>query len=282
MKLTIDVINAFTETQFGGNPAAVVITDDWLADPLMQRIAAQNNLSETAFVVPLDQPEAGLPSTTQYAIRWFSPITEIDFCGHATLAAAFVLFNRRPPANALDSHSAVCPSTLTMHARAVGSLHLQYSGDGTIEMDFPRRDPVVPERVPAALMRGLSLPPQTVLQNAQAYIAVYSSAQEILEVTQDINQIKQLAPYDVVITAPGDTTDFVSRYFWPANGTEEDPVTGSIHTGLAPYWAQRLGQSELTAYQASLRGGMLYCRVTETRVYISGKAVQYLHGQIII
>lgn len=281
MKLTIDVINAFTETQFGGNPAAVVITDNWLSDTIMQRIAAQNNLSETAFVVPLAQPETGLPSATQYAIRWFSPITEIDFCGHATLAAAFVLFNRRL-VNTLDSHDAAYADTLTMQASAVGSLHLQYTGDGTIEMNFPRRDPTLLNRIPPALLSGLSLPPQIVLQNPQAYIAVYSSAQEILEVRQDTHQIRQLAPYDVAITAPGDTTDFVSRYFWPANGTDEDPVTGSIHTGLAPYWAQRLDKSELSARQASLRGGILNCRVTDTRVYISGKAVQYLHGQIII
>lgn len=278
MKLRMSVIDAFTDCNFKGNSAAVIITEEWLADDLMQSIAIENNLSETAFVKQV--------SPQRFDIRWFSPITEIDFCGHATLTSAFVIFSD-------DSEL----KTITFYAEAVGELTVSRAANGYIEMSFPNRKPEPVNDIPADLLRGLSIEPVEVLQSEQAYFAVYANEADVLEVTQNKELIKELAPYDVVVTAKSDTaksstskpvtaqsekTDFISRYFWPASGGDEDPVTGSIHAGLAPYWAEQLDKSELTAYQASARGGVLLCRVAADRVYISGQAVQYLEGYITV
>jgi PhzF family phenazine biosynthesis protein len=262
MQLKLDIVDAFTDTQFRGNSAAVVITESWLPDSLMQSIASENNLSETAFLVP----QRGV-----YHIRWFSPLTEIDFCGHATLAAAHVLFRDVPAMKALR-----------FYAAAVGEMEIKLNAQGLIEMDFPVRMPAPITDVPNALLRGLSIAPNNVLRNAQAYFAVYSKESDVMELNPDAEELKRLAPYDVVVTAPSTEYDFVSRYFWPANGGDEDPVTGSIHTGLAPYWADELGRDFLRAYQASERGGLLTCELRDERVVISGHAVLYLEGQITI
>jgi PhzF family phenazine biosynthesis protein len=261
MKLKINIVDAFTDMQFKGNSAAVIITDTWLSDDLMQSIAMENNLSETAYLV---KDKQGF-----YQIRWFSPLTEIPFCGHATLASAFVIFSGN---SNLDS--------IVMSAEAVGEMIITKGNDGYIQMDFPNRKPSPVEQVPSELLQGLSIKPAEVLLNQQAYFAVYKNEEDVLNVVQDKEQLKQLAPYDVVVTAESDRYDFLSRYFWPASGGEEDPVTGSIHTGLAPYWAEKLGKSQLIAYQASKRGGTLFCKIDGDRVYISGKAVQYLEGFI--
>jgi len=261
MKLTINIIDAFTDTQFKGNSAAVIITDHWLSDDLMQSIAMENNLSETAYLVK--------DTLDSYQIRWFSPLMEIPFCGHATLASAFVIFSEN---NSLD--------TFVITADAVGQMVIEKGDDGYIQMDFPNRKPSPVEQVPSELIQGLSIEPMEVLLNQQAYFAVYNNEEDVLNVVQNKDQLKQLAPYDVVVTAKSERYDFLSRYFWPASGGEEDPVTGSIHTGLAPYWAEKLGKSQLMAYQASKRGGTLFCKVDGERVYISGKAVKYLEGFI--
>lgn len=261
MKLEVKFIDAFTDTAFKGNPAAVVITEEWLSDELMQLIASENNLSETAFAVKYDD--------TSYNIRWFSPITEIDFCGHATLATAFVLFAQD------DS-----VEELIFSAKAVGDLAVTRKEDSFIEMSFPIRMPEPVEQIPDDLINGLSIQPKEVWRNQQAYFAVYGSDADVLSVTQDKEYLKKLAPYDVVVTSASDQYDFVSRYFWPANGGDEDPVTGSIHAGLAPFWAERLNKHVLLAYQASQRGGHLSCHVKDHRVFISGQAVQYLEGVI--
>lgn len=261
MKLRINIVDAFTDTLFKGNSAAVVITEQWLPEHLMQAIATENNLSETAYLV-----KSGEGS---YAIRWFSPITEIDFCGHATLASAAVIFRDQPQI-----------SEVTFTAEAVGNMTIKKMADGYIQMDFPNRKPMPVEKVPDELLAGLSIPPAKVMLNEQAYFAIFDNENEVLSVEQNKQQLKQLAPYDVVVTAPSNKYDFVSRYFWPANGGDEDPVTGSIHTGLAPYWAEQFDKSELIAYQASARGGVLCCRLEGDRVYISGKAVHYLEGFI--
>ena len=283
MKLTINIVDAFTDKQFGGNSAAVIITDTWLPDGLMQSIATENNLSETAFLVPQDPDfvasKKHLHNHTHnhpnYAIRWFSPLMEIDFCGHATLASAWVIFAKHPN---LSECSIVAP--------AVGNMLIKQNHTGEIEMDFPNRKPVPVVDVPAHLCKGLSIKPKHVLKNDQAYVAVYENEQEVSAVEQDTALIKQLAPYDVVVTAkaakPGTGYDFVSRYFWPASGGDEDPVTGSIHTALAPYWAEQVGKINLTAYQASKRGGLLNCKVNNGRVIIAGKAVPYLEGTITV
>lgn len=261
MQLNVKFIDAFTDQVFKGNPAAVIITEQWLGDELMQKIAAENNLSETAFVVSYD--------TNCYQIRWFSPLTEIDFCGHATLATAFVLFNEQ-----------TALKTLTFSAEAVGELAVKKLENGAIQMSFPNRKPHVVTDIPDDLIKGLSICPDEVYLNQQAYFAVYKNEQDVTRVIQDQICLKRLAPYDVVVTAKSSQYDFISRYFWPANGGDEDPVTGSIHAGLAPLWAERLGKSRLSAYQSSQRGGQLSCTVEGDRILISGKAVQYLEGTV--
>jgi PhzF family phenazine biosynthesis protein len=263
MKLNIDIVDAFTSTQFGGNSAAVIITETWLNESLMQAITAENNLSETAFLVPVEMDV--------YDIRWFSPLTEIAFCGHATLASAFVLFNKNPTFHQVK-----------LSAPAVGDMLISKLDNGFIEMDFPSFAPEAIADIPEALIAGLSIKPHQVLKNQQAYFAVYNSEFDVRAVEQSTEQLKQLAPLDVVVTAPGEKHDFVSRYFWPANGGDEDPVTGSIHTGLAPYWSQRLNKTELKAYQASKRGGELLCIIKGDRVKLRGQAVHYLSGSITV
>jgi PhzF family phenazine biosynthesis protein len=261
MKLPIHQIDAFTHERFKGNSAAVVPLERWLSDAQMQAIAMENNLSETAFL--LREPDGA------FHIRWFSPLTEIDFCGHATLASAFVL---------LDQGMASAP--LTFRAAAVGDISVAQLDDGRLEMKFPNREPERVENPPAALLEGLSVVPRAVLRNGQAWFAVYEDEDQVRRSMPDLAALKSLAPLDVVITAPGREQDFVSRYFWPANGGDEDPVTGSIHAGLAPYWAERLGKSSLVALQASRRSGLLYCRVEGERVFVAGHAVRYLQGTI--
>ena len=261
MKLEINFVDAFTDSVFRGNPAAVLIPDEWPDENTMQLIAAENNLSETAFAVEYGD--------NAYDIRWFSPLSEIDFCGHATLASAFVLFGRNSEIE-----------KLTLRAEAVGELIITKETDGNIRMNFPNRKPEVISDIPEDLIKGLSISPKEVLRSSQAYYVVYPNEGDVLTVTQDSEILKKLAPYDVVVTALSEKYDFVSRYFWPANGGYEDPVTGSIHAGLAPFWTERLGRSKLTAYQASKRGGVVSCVVDRGRVFISGKAVQYLQGFI--
>ncbi|WP_205408805.1 PhzF family phenazine biosynthesis protein [Vibrio palustris] len=261
MKMDIFVVDAFTDQQFKGNSAAVVPVSDWLSDELMQNIAAENNLSETAYIKNVGE--------RQYEIRWFSPLTEIDFCGHATLASAFVLFNEFGVKDQIE-----------FITREVGNLSVILNAQNEIEMTFPNQKPEPVSTLPQQLLDGLSLKPVHVLKNRQAYFAIYSNAQDVLDVTYDSKLLKQLAPLDVVVTAESTEYDFVSRYFWPANGGEEDPVTGSIHSGLAPYWAEQLGKETLIAYQASKRGGLLKCAVSGESIVISGKGILYLKGII--
>ncbi len=261
MRLKIHHIDAFTDKVFKGNYAAVIITDQWLSDDLMQLIATENNLSETAF--------AKKCSANSYEIRWFSPIKEIDFCGHATLAAAFVIFAQD---KSIDE--------LVFLAKAVGNLNIRQMKDDYIAMTFPNRQPYKIAKIPKEITIGLSIAPKEVLLNQQAYFIIYPNEQDIYSIKVNFEEISKLAPKDVVITSTSSEYDFISRYFWPANGGDEDPVTGSIHAGLAPLWAERLGKNTLTAYQASNRGGILKCSVTDKQVIVSGKAVQYLEGYI--
>ena len=286
MELNIYVVDAFTDKQFKGNSAAVVPLVDWLQPEVMQSIAAENNLSETAFIKKTDD--------NQYEIRWFSPLIEIDFCGHATLASSFVLFNVLNVVGDIEF--------ITLE---VGNLTVKRDDDGRIEMSFPNQCPESVIDIPSPIISGLSIKPIQVLRNRQAYVAVLATKQDVLDVQYDVDALKLLAPRDLVVTAsaccnkgcqgndlvelcgtsdlvPATDIDFVSRYFWPASGGHEDPVTGSIHSGLAPYWASVLGKTSLTAYQASSRGGLLYCRVEGERVFVSGYGVLYLQGKIFI
>ena len=194
MKLKIYQIDAFTDTIFKGNYAAVIILKEWLKKDLMQSIAAENNLSETAFVKK--------NGSDRYTIRWFSPLTEIDFCGHATLASAFVLFEQEESIK-----------ELTFSADAVGDLRVRRREDKYIEMTFPNRMPEKVEKIPAPLISGLSIKPVEVLRNQQAYFVIYQNESDVYSVEVNIEELKKLAPYDVVVSAESTEYDFISRYF---------------------------------------------------------------------
>lgn len=260
MQLKIYQVDAFTDKLFKGNSAAVIILEEWLDEKLMQKIAIENNLSETAFAKKCED--------LTYEIRWFSPITEIDFCGHATLATAFILFQN------------FGLKELTFKAEAVGNLKVKQVENGFIEMSFPNRKPQKVETIPDELKKGLSSEPTEVFVNQQTYFVVYPKEEDIYNIEVNLEEIKKLKPLDVTITATSKEYDFISRYFWPANGGVEDPVTGSMHAGAAPLWAEKLNKNELLAYQASQRGGILKCIVKEDEVVILGKAVLYLEGTI--
>ncbi|MGF1724892.1 PhzF family phenazine biosynthesis protein [Photobacterium nomapromontoriensis] len=261
MEMDIFVVDAFTDQQFKGNSAAVVPVEHWLSAQLMQSIAEENNLSETAFIKHV----AG----NQYEIRWFSPLTEIDFCGHATLASAYILFHEFGVLNEIEFITA-----------EVGTLTVILNQDHEIEMTFPSQKPEPVAVIPEQLISGLSIKPIEVLRNRQAYFAILNTEQDVLDVMYESELLKQLAPYDVVVTSTSRKYDFISRYFWPANGGDEDPVTGSVHAGLAPYWAEELNKPSLLAYQASSRGGILKCVVLSQHVIVSGKGVLYMKGRI--
>ncbi|HWV16774.1 MAG TPA: PhzF family phenazine biosynthesis protein [Cellvibrio sp.] len=263
MKLNLYIVDAFTTKQFSGNQAAVVLLDTWLSIEIMQNIASENNLSETAFVV---RNSSGI-----YEIRWFSPLKEIDFCGHATLASAFIIFSK---------HTAL--PEITFWAKAVGNLIVKRKENSLIEMTFPNREPIEIIEIPQALKEGLSISPAAYLKNQQAYFAIMENEEQVRLMVPDLEKLKTLGPLDVVVTAKSKEFDFASRYFWPANGGTEDPVTGSIHAGLAPYWARQLNKRELVALQASTRSGVLYCRVEESTVFVSGYCISYLEGTISI
>ncbi|WP_182025562.1 PhzF family phenazine biosynthesis protein [Vibrio rotiferianus] len=248
MELDIYVVDAFTDTQFKGNSAAVVPLEEWLAPELMQNIATENNLSETAFLKPI--------GTNRYEIRWFSPITEIDFCGHATLASSLVLFDELGIEGAIE-----------FHTLEVGTLTVEKNVHGKIEMTFPSRPPKAVSDIPLALVEGLSCKVEHVLLSPQAYFVIVDSQQEVLDVQYRSEHLKTLAPYDVVVTA---------------KGGDEDPVTGSIHAGLVPFWAEKLGKTSLVAYQASQRGGILHCDIHGEQVKVSGDGVLYMKGRIFV
>ncbi len=257
MRTRIFQVDAFTRTRFSGNPAAVMPLEAFPADPLLQALAAENNLSETAFLVGGDG---------SYQLRWFTPQVEVPLCGHATLASAAVVLERLEPGR----------SAVTFHT-ASGALHVRRAGSG-YAMDFPSR-PTAEVGASEALNRALGAVPHTVRADAVNYLAVLESAQKVRELKPDIAAIAGLDRLGVIVTARGDGEyDCVSRYFTPARGVAEDPVTGSAHCALAPYWSQQLGKSRLNAYQASTRGGELICTVSGARVELEGACVFYLEG----
>lgn len=261
MNVQIFQIDAFTDTVFGGNPAAVCPLASWLDESLLQRIAEENNLSETAFFVP---EGAG------YRLRWFTPEAEVDLCGHATLAAAHVLYR----------HLGYSQPELVFATRS-GPLRVIQANNG-YQLDFPASLPQ-PVAVDSALLAGLGKAPQEVLA-AFDYIAVYQSAEEVKALAPDFDQLKKLGLRGVVATAPAagndKDVDFVSRCFFPKLRVNEDPVTGSAHCQLAPYWASKLGKEQLSAYQASKRGGTIHCQLATERVLLSGQAVDFMQGEI--
>ncbi|MGE5387126.1 MAG: PhzF family phenazine biosynthesis protein [Betaproteobacteria bacterium] len=262
MKLPLFQLDAFTDRRFGGNPAAVVLLDEWLPDSILAAIAAENNLPETAFVVPVGEV---MP------LRWFTPTEEIDLCGHATLATAQVLFN-----DYLPMLNRVRFSTRSGEL-AVGRVALP-SGKMGLQLDFPAR-PGRPVAVDEAMVAALGARPQAALK-ARDLMLVFASEAEVRALQPDFARVAALDAMAVIATAPGETVDFVSRFFAPGVGIDEDPVTGSAHCTLIPYWAARLGKPALTAKQVSARGGELFCELQGERVLIAGSVVEYLRGEI--
>lgn len=258
-KLPLYCINAFTDKAFEGNPAAVCPLPEWPDDRLLQQIAAQNNLSETAYFVAKDNA---------FEIRWFSPLAEVDLCGHATLASAYVLFH----------YLGYAAESILFHSLS-GPLSVKREGR-LLELDFPLQIPQSSD-MPPLLAKALSIRPHACLR-ALDHIAVFDNEDQIRTLQADMSLLKQLGLRGVAVTAPArePDKDFVVRFFAPKYGIDEDPVTGSAYTQLAPYWAQRLGKSVLQAVQLSMRGGKIRCRVTEKRILIAGSAHPYLIGSI--
>ena len=265
MELSIFQIDAFTDRVFSGNPAAICPLDAWIPDDAMQAIAAENNLAETAFFVAADREGRAGDS---YDLRWFTPTVEAELCGHATLATAFLIFERFAP----DA------DILRFQTRS-GELSVARQ-DGRLFLDFPSYSgPEVD--CPAALSGGLGKAPAAVIEGPN-YMAVFGTEAEIAALAPDMEQLATLHPRGVIATAPGDSADFVSRFFGPSFGVPEDSVTGSAHCMLTPYWARRLGRKKMNARQISARGGALICEDRGDRVAIGGQAVMYLEGKITV
>jgi len=262
MQLALFQVDAFTDRALRGNPAAVMPLEAWLPDELLQAIADENHLSETAFLVP------SADADFDFELRWFTPVTEIELCGHATLASAHVLFRHQG-----FSGDAIRFSTMS------GAIEVKRSGEDLV-LDFPVR-PAKPIPTPAALAEALGAEPLEVL-GARSYLAVLRDEESVRALQPDMAAVAKLDAMSVIATAPGDDpeVDFISRYFAPRVGIDEDPVTGSAHCTSTPYWAERLGKNELTAHQISARGGRLRCTLQGDRVLLAGAAVTYLEGTV--
>ncbi len=260
MKLEIYQVDAFAGAVFEGNPAAVCPLDEWLDADLMQKIAFENNLSETAFFVKKD---------AVYEIRWFTPTLEIDLCGHATLASAFVIFDVLK----LETE------TVKFHSHKSGELSVDKKDDLFI-LDFPSR-PVAECEIPEGLIEAVGKEPKEVYKSRD-YFLVYETEQEIADIKPDFAKLLELDAHAFIVTAKGDSCDFISRFFAPEVGVFEDPVTGSAHCNLIPFWAERLGKNKLFAKQISQRGGELFCELKDDRVKIGGKAVLYMKGEVYV
>lgn len=258
MKLPLYQIDAFAERPFSGNPAAVCPLTEWLDDSLLQQIAEENNLSETAFFVAEDG---------KYRLRWFTPVEEVDLCGHATLAAAHVLF----------THLGHASDEIVFTSRS-GELIVRQCENGLL-MDFPASVPQPVVNPPQELIRGLGFQPEEVLM-AFDYIVVLRDESQVRDLKPDFSHWMQLDGRGVVVTAPGKDVDFVSRCFFPRLRVNEDPVTGSAHCETAPYWSEKLAKTALTARQLSARSGTVACQLKGQRVELTGQCADYLQGQI--
>ena len=259
-KIPMYQVDAFAASVFSGNPAAICPLEAWLPDEQMQAIAAENNLAETAFFVR---------NGKGYKLRWFTPAVEIDLCGHATLASASVILNDLTPAE----------RSISFETKS-GTLTVTRDGD-LYSMDFPARPPLACADVYPGLVPALGGKPEAVLA-ARDYFVVYGSEEELRALKPDMAGLMQVDRFAVIATAPGREFDFVSRFFAPAKGVPEDPVTGSSHCSLIPYWSRRLGKKKLHAFQASPRGGELWCEDRGERVTMSGKAVRFFEGNIFL
>jgi PhzF family phenazine biosynthesis protein len=260
-KIKIYQVDAFTDRLFSGNPAAVCIMDTWLPAELMQLVALENNLAETAFVVP---------TGPDFEIRWFTPTVEVDLCGHATLASAFVLFH------VLDYKGAV----IRFHSPLSGWLPVTKKEE-LLWLDFPTDtlEPATKEQN-TAMEACIGVKPLELYKGKSDFVAVMDNEQSLLMLQPHLAEIAKLKARGLIVTAKGDTVDFVSRFFAPQSGIDEDPVTGSAHTSLIPLWAKKLGKNNLLAQQLSKRGGSLMCEFKNNRCLIGGKARLYLTGEI--
>ena len=257
MKIHIYQVDAFTDTLFKGNPAAVCPLQQWLSDKEMQDIAAENNLSETAFFVKVND---------EYELRWFTPTVEVDLCGHATLASAHVLYK----------HMGYVGKEVKFQTKS-GLLTVRKDKDHLI-MNFPA-DATQPAEAPSVLFQALGVR-SDLIYRSDDYMVVLENEASVANLVPDFKMLAEVDARGIIVTAPGDHTDFVSRFFAPQSGVDEDPVTGSAHTKLAPYWAKRLDKTVLTARQISQRGGDLVCEFKGDRVEIKGRAVSYMKGEI--
>lgn len=261
MTLKIYQIDAFTDEVFGGNPAAVCPLDEWPDDFLLQKIAMENNLAETAFYVK---------NGDIYEIRWFTPTVEVDLCGHATLATAYVLLS-------YENHEG---NTIRFHSPRSGALTVARNKD-LLTLNFPA-DVFTEVDLSSELLRCFEVKPQAAYRGKTDYMLVFENEDEINGLVPVLESISQLDGRGVIVTAKGGEVDFVSRFFAPQSGVNEDPVTGSAHTTLMPYWVAQLGKNELTARQLSSRKGELQCKLLGDRVDISGKAKLYMKGEIYV
>ena len=257
MNIPIYQVDAFSDTPFGGNPAAVCILDSWLSDEIMQKIGQENNLSETAFIVRKAKGE--------YEIRWFTPSTEINLCGHATLASAYIIFNFYE--NNLE--------TVSFESKS-GVLSVDRKDD-LLVLDFPSTPPVKAD-IPLVLIKALGVIPEAAFSSRDLMVLV-KDEQTVRSLNPDFNLLKELDYLGIIVTAAGDNSDFVSRFFAPNVGINEDPATGSAHTTLIPFWADKLGKDKLHAYQVSHRIGELFCELSGDRVKIAGKACLIIQGE---
>ena len=265
MKLAIYQVDAFASEVFKGNPAAVMPLQQWLPDATLQAIAMENNVAETAFFLKLENG---------FALRWFTPTVEVDLCGHATLATAHVLFE----------HLDYPDDEIAFHTRS-GELKVS-RGQGGLTLDFPAAEldsTQVDEAVCAALgSSAVATEAVIARENPHAVVYVYSCEQEVADLTPSVTLLLATSELSVIATAPGENCDFVSRFFGPHVGIDEDPVTGSAHCSLVPYWAQRLGQSTLKARQISARGGDLHCKLKGGRVFMTGTGITFMHGTVVL
>lgn len=260
MRIPIYQVDAFTDHVFGGNPAAVCPLKEWIDSDIMQKVAEENNLSETAFFVPKDD---------YFEIRWFTPKVEINLAGHPTLAAAWVIYNELNYSN----HQIVFKSPLS------GDLFIERKDD-LISMNFPANKPI-PLKVDELLVKALGRNPIGVLKSRDLLV-IYKNQSDIEKINPDFGLLAKLDTFGIIITAPGDIADFVSRFFAPYAGINEDPVTGSAHTTLIPYWAEKLNKTKMNALQLSKRIGKLQCEYLGERVKISGTAKLFMKGEIIL
>ncbi len=262
MKLPVYIADAFTTKLFGGNPAAICPLQEWLPDKTMQSLAAENNLSETAFIIEEDD---------HFRIRWFTPSTEVKLCGHATLASAHIFYSELG-----HSKPEIWFESLS------GLLKVFRKNENSYTLDFPANPPEAVTKIPEGLFEGLGIENGLVFKTSFDYMVELPSQQTIEALKPDFTSLSRVKARGVITTAKGNESDFVSRCFYPQSGINEDPVTGSAHTIMVPYWSQKLGKTTLTAIQLSKRRGYIECELKNNRVLMSGNVVTYLKGEYTI